>query len=112
MFRGKSLFFSLQEYQIIPSLNFLMRKIKVSQSTLIEKIIPAELTPRFSLLIFKSIGEQMHTWKLGVEMAVLSLMIYAVITVAVFRSWTVVLPSVQAETKRYIAGPSRPAQGF
>lgn len=58
-----------------------MRKIKVSQSTLflIEKIIPAELTPRFSLLIFKSIGEQMHTWKLGVEMAVLSLMIYAVI---------------------------------
>lgn len=91
-----------------------MRKIKVSQSTLflIEKIIPAELTPRFSLLIFKSIGEQMHTWKLGVEMAVLSLMIYAVITVAVFKSWTVVLPSVQAETKRYIAGPSRPAQGF
>lgn len=58
-----------------------MLKIKVSQSTLllIEKIIPAELTPCFILLIFKSTGEQMHTRKLGVETAVLSLMIYIVI---------------------------------
>lgn len=73
--------FSLWEYQINPSLNFLMYKIKVSQSTvfLIEKIIPAELTPCFSLLIFKSTGEQIHTWKLGLEIAVLSLMICVVI---------------------------------
>lgn len=58
-----------------------MYKIKVSQSTLflIENIIPAELTPRFSILISKSTGEQMHTWKLGLEIAVLSLMIYVVI---------------------------------
>ena len=73
--------FSLQEYQIIPSLKFFMCRIKVSQSTLflIKKIIPAELTPCLSLLIFKSTGEQMRALKLVVEFAVLSLMIYVVI---------------------------------
>lgn len=57
-----------------------MCKIKVSQSTLflIEKIISAELTPCSSLLIFKSTGKQVHTWKLGVEITVFSFMIYIV----------------------------------
>lgn len=96
--------FSLQEYQIIPSLKILMLRIKVSQSplVLIKRVIPADLTLCLSLPGFKSTGQQTRTLKPITEIAVLSLMIY----VAVFRSWTVAPASVRAQTKRCISWPN------